>query len=1475
MNIRFFLYAILPGLLLAVPIRAQDQSDGTLHIVRPIIDAVQDTAGLCLEFDHPLDPASRGAVIAGTKLESGGKAEQLTAANVSLASALLCFQSLQYRQDYTLTLENAKGAKGEKLTEPYRLSFTVPDRPPSLAFTGTPASGDLARYQGDDPVIRAINIPRVHIVLYRLTDPAAMASAWRQRRQTTLAPSESIFFARDKGQLVWEGDLVLKNEKDDKAANRSVEYSLPLRAAAGSLAPGLYLAAATGPRSAASTSELAPMAAQWFAISDLEIKALAADEGFHVLAEKTDASSVVKGVHFIAASDRALSESHSGPDGLTFLPLAGEKRAEASVLVGVAPGGGVDFLDLKERDADRGFALPNLQAKLSPDRAFYHPGSDVHLTLTARNLYSDAVATPGSTLQLLRLDRSLYAALPVNEGRAGVSYISFPAPPANGAWPVVWQRPDGQTLAEGIVRVSENDDAPRFEITADRMLLEKDGDVVLAVKSVADSGKPASYAAGHIVSRWTEPSVLADWPGYSFGAGGNDESSPVPLAAFTTDAGGAAQVRLALKTPAGGASLHAATLVARSDPAAGALDSGALSLPFKPEGGIVGVRPLAREGKFAENSVARFDVIALDGEGKRRDASGLEYQIYEEGRSFDWYQAEGRWQYKPLQQRRRIGGGALNLKAAGPASIGWPVTAGSYTLEITDEGGNLVNRFPFDAGWNLPRQEKEPEELSLSSAASYATAGETATVKFTLDKPAVVTAVVADDRIRKIIHQAMPEGDGRIEFKAEEEWGSRVRVQVGARKAGDNGISIAQGSVELPVRHNQKELSISADIPAHAESGKELVLPVTVANAASPQAVTVSLLAVPESAKDGGKTPGAVLLKDISPGGDGKAEIRLPVPDFSGNLHVKLMAASPGQWGRKEFSFNVRPALAADLALPAFLRAGDMLRLSLTLKNYDAPAGGLGYTLSASDSLKLSGALKGKVDLAPGQSRTLVFEVRALEDGKAALHLGFSDAHGSYGERSWPLSITGGGGFSAAAREEIAPQKTWQLPAQPKDKEKMPGLLILSAVPLDGVMEGLKALVEAGPFASESMAEWLEAARLWQAEIAKIHLLPEDALQARRGEMLQRLLARQNADGGFPSLPGNASDLIPTAEVLVALERSGEARAKPAADQAAAWLHRRLENTWFDEKERPARAAVFPALAATGRLDVAALRYFAETSADKNLPPLAAAQLAAALAAGNENDKASFWLKSLQDKTGAPELLPLLAENPLFDPHALIPALQKLGGAIAAGSARDPRAIAYFLRAFHAAADRAGAVQASVNGEDKNQPGLLVLDTDRRAALAVRNPMDRPLYALAGRIANLSPTAGNGIERHIVRFDGAAAGSLEESALYAVHLQGPWPADAAGLLVHDAPGPGLEPVTCALASRPGSAENSGQPGLCEKTDAGVDAFLPAPEEGTKDWQVIYLARAAHSGDFTLAPAAARSMGGNSWLRSGEEKIEIR
>jgi len=120
-----------------------------------------------------------------------------------------------------------------------------------------------------------------------------------------------------------------------------------------------------------------------------------------------------------------------------------------------------------------------------------------------------------------------------------------------------------------------------------------------------------------------------------------------------------------------------------------------------PDGTVIGIKPLTTDARFAQNGIARFALIALAADGKPRDITGLSYQIYEEGRSFAWYQDEGRWKYKPEPQLRPIGGGDLSIRPEG-SILEWPVTAGNYRLEILDSGGKILPR-PDSARAGIPQ----------------------------------------------------------------------------------------------------------------------------------------------------------------------------------------------------------------------------------------------------------------------------------------------------------------------------------------------------------------------------------------------------------------------------------------------------------------------------------------------------------------------------------------------------------------------------------------------------------------------------------------------------------------------------------------------------------------------------------------------------------------------------------------------------
>src|ERR1700679_596938 len=85
MNIRLFIALCLVTLLAPLDPHAQDQSDGTLHVLRPSINAEQEKAEFCLELDHALDLSDRNRILGAIHLQSESKTVQIAPANVSIS----------------------------------------------------------------------------------------------------------------------------------------------------------------------------------------------------------------------------------------------------------------------------------------------------------------------------------------------------------------------------------------------------------------------------------------------------------------------------------------------------------------------------------------------------------------------------------------------------------------------------------------------------------------------------------------------------------------------------------------------------------------------------------------------------------------------------------------------------------------------------------------------------------------------------------------------------------------------------------------------------------------------------------------------------------------------------------------------------------------------------------------------------------------------------------------------------------------------------------------------------------------------------------------------------------------------------------------------------------------------------------------------------------------------------------------------
>lgn len=1284
-----FLSALMPLAALPVAGYGQDHASEPLYVMRPILHTQQEQAELCLEFDHDLDAAGTlNRIATALHLEVDEKNVTIARKNISIGGNQVCLSDLEHGKNYRLILDALHDNKGEKLSRAYSLSFKVPARHPALVFVSQDSRDGLNLWH-DSPVLSSVNSGKVDIDLYRITDPAKLAEAWNSRLQTTLAPSESLYFASHNGEK--QGHMQVEPEKiADKSVTTKLDFSAPGKP---DFPPGLYLMAATttdadshqehtGKDETEKTSALTPTAALWLLKSDLDVQALTDGSNLTVLTDNAKTLGVAKDVRILLLDrdQKILSETRSDANGQAVLALKPDQAAKT--VVAMTQGGDVAFLDVSDNKIPNPVLAP-LVANVVADQALYSPRDAINVTLSLHDLHKHPQILRDTKLELLRDDHTLYASVPVNLDGNGSGKATLTAPVSGGRWYLDWRQADGKLLAETGFRISQNPAAPVLSLTADH-LAGKD-DVVLTIHSRTASGAVVPFIPGSIELVWRKDEhPFASWKDFIFDDGKKIEASPKTIASFITDKNGTAQVHAMLPLPDDAPALLVAQVRLVGDAATDVLNPEPLLLPVKSSGFAIGINPDANQNAFPENSTAHFDVVALDKDGKAHDMDDLTYQVFEEGRHFDWFQTDGRWDYKPQQQRRRLGGGRLTFDGNGHAAVEWPVASGAYQLEIDSAEGAVLAHADFSAGWGfVGKNNADVKALDLTLGQKSLQAGTPNKINFTLSAPAMVTAVIADDHVRSLTHALYPAGSNAIAFTPAADWGGHVVMHIEARDAHHD------------VSRGEMSLASSAEPVAHPP----------VKSLPAVKSVTPNIA--------------PVLLKE---------NLRQTVPPRQSWSAVQ---AKPSITGRQNLAF-VMPVTFQD----------------------------------------------------------------------------------------------------------------------------MPVLL--------------STLLQLRPVTTHNIVDWLSAVRSWHDPIVAAGLMTEAEYQAVTRDALNRILARQNQDGGFSALSNReGSWLGATAAVVNLLANDDDPVVRLASDQAARWLQRRMENTWFSEQERSHRAEAYAALAHAGKLDLASLHYFSDTSADKNLSPEAAAYLAYAFATINDKDATNFWLDRAKDKSPdydylPPHGLPVLLANPYFDAQTGEQALAKFTTLVATHIGEGKRnviAISQVLQAWWSALDRRGPWHLVTGRDEKTVHGVYVTPLNDKGAF--RNPSSsHPLYVATAAIVKDTDTADR-LRHHIYNLDGVEVSSaLHRGETYVVSIEANWREDQDAVTIYDNPEPVLVPTSCTLSAPKNEnflgwleAKSLSVVNACQKSASGMDVLLLRSDNGGDGWRLAYLAKATGGTVQELRPAA--------------------
>ncbi|WP_439816832.1 alpha-2-macroglobulin [Zavarzinia sp. CC-PAN008] len=719
-----------------------------------------------------------------------------------------------------------------------------------------------------------------------------------------------------------------------------------------------------------------------------------------------------------------------------------------------------------------------------------------------------------------------------------------------------------------------------------------------------------------------------------------------------------------------------------------------LTLPVRTTDLSIGIKPVG-DGAVAENTRAGFDVIALDRAGAPRLAQGLHWTLLQEEWSYQWFYRDGAWDYELTVRDQPVTSGTIDVAADKPARIDAPVTYGRFRLEVADGAGRSASSVRFTAGWYVaPGIGDTPDQLTVTTDKPVYQAGETAKVFLQAPFPAEALVTIATDRVRESRTVTVPAEGVTVEIPVAEDWGGGAYVLANAfrpgEKSAERGPGRAIGTAWLAVDPAPRTLGIALDLPAEVEPRQSVEVPVTVTGQAAGKPTFITVAAVDEGVLQltdfespkpvdwfFGKRSLGVQIRDaygalidgragkpgvLRQGGDGdesgrrgappptieivalfsgvvnldsegKATIRLALPDYNGRLRLMAVAWNDRQVGAQDGALVVRDPVVVLTSLPRFLATGDVSELSLSLNNVRGGEGRYDVKLAAEGAVALAAnpADLG-ADMKVGGNAFLKVPVTAVGAGLGVIHITIEGPQGyklvreaRIGVRAPQLPQTD------RVSQRLEPGKSYS--AGPDlVRTYVPGTaslaLSVSAVPnldLPGVLRSLQRY----PYGCLEQTTSVAMPLIYYGELAKaIGADADQGLSERLQRSIARILEMQNIDGSF-SLWSSGNDAEPwlTAYAMDFLTRArGRDLRVPDLGyrQGLKWLKEHALNRLDDGPDALAsRAYANYVLAAAGVGELGAARYMFDTRRDSLPTPLAAAQLGAAFQLQGDTARAS------------------------------------------------------------------------------------------------------------------------------------------------------------------------------------------------------------------------------------------------------------
>ncbi|CAN5321322.1 alpha-2-macroglobulin [soil metagenome] len=996
----------------------------------------------CVRMSKPLDPSKAYADFVLISPDLGRQPA------VRIKDDELCLGGVGFTDHRVTLLKGLPAKNGETLGANADVDFTFGEKPPYVGFAGDGVI--LPREDSDGVALETMNVSKLAIEVWRVSDRNLVRksiSAPDPSGEGDYASDYGDDSPDDEGRQVWKGVIDVQGATGQKATT-----VFPLGAVLKEMKPGGYVIKArdaSGGRTPESDEQQSPaQARRWIMFTDMALIGYDGADSLDVVVRSLKTAKTLSGVRvaLVAKDGEDLASAKSDADGRVRFArtlLDGEGASHAKMVMAYGDQGDLAVLDLDRSpvdlskqgvggrtESDGGRALSSdIDGYLYADRGIYRPGETVHLTAMVRDRLAKAVNDRKGYILVKRPSGVEFKRYNFSRADAGavLADIALPRSAPRGRWTAVLKM-EGSDANAGSFTFSVEDFAPqRLAVTAtgqESVPVAAGQERKIDVSARFLYGAPGAGLQNQGEARLrTDTDPFPQYKGFEWG----DDLTPfdekfIELGTTVTDGDGHAMLNLAT-TEAGDTAqpLVAAVTASVFEPGGRPVREG-LELKVRGKPVYYGVKIEQGDAGKGDPPVS-LEMIAVNASGARI-ASTATYTLISENWNYDWFQQDGRWQWRRTSRDAVVAKTTVNIGAGAPARFNRRLGWGDYRLVVEGpDGSKTVTK--FSSGWGSPAKEGEaPDFVRVSAGTKAYSQGDT--VELTLKSPYAgqVQVAVATDRLIDFKTLSVGENGTTVKLKTSAAWGGGAYVMVTVIQPRDPVSSPkpkrALGLIYVPLDPKGRKLTVDIGTAVKIDSKAPVEVPIKVNGLGFGQKAKVTIAAVdegilrltrqdsPDPAKWyfgkraltlnyrddygrlldpnmgapanvnfgadelGGEGLTVTPIKTVAlwsgiveTGLDGKATIKLPAADFNGELRIMAVAWTDTAVGSGSKPLTVRQPVVADLNLPRFLAPGDKPMATLELHNVEGKPGA--YTVEAWSTNGIAVAFKKVITLVLGQ----------------------------------------------------------------------------------------------------------------------------------------------------------------------------------------------------------------------------------------------------------------------------------------------------------------------------------------------------------------------------------------------------------------------------------------------------------------------------------------------------------------------------